>query len=59
MGQVVELPRRRRKAPSPENGKVPPRRRPNRATRTREHLTPTEVERLAPPGATRAGIKRC
>jgi integrase len=35
--------------PNTENGKVvplPPRRQPNRATRTREHLTPAEVERL-------------
>lgn len=47
MGQVVELPSHRRKPPNTVNGKVaPPRRRPNRAVRTREHLTPTEVERL-------------
>src|SRR5262245_23650794 len=46
MGQVVELPRRRRKHPSAVNGKVPPRRQPDRATRTREYLTPEEVERL-------------
>src|SRR5262245_45701151 len=46
MGQVVELPRRRRRAPSAVNGKVPPRRQPNRATRTREYLTPDEVDRL-------------
>jgi type 1 fimbriae regulatory protein FimB/type 1 fimbriae regulatory protein FimE len=35
--------------PNTKNGKVvqsPPRRQPNRATRTREHLTPGEVERL-------------
>jgi type 1 fimbriae regulatory protein FimB/type 1 fimbriae regulatory protein FimE len=46
MGQVVELPRRHRKTLSAINGKVPPRRRPNRAIRTREYLTPDEVERL-------------
>lgn len=47
MGQVVELPNRHRRAPIAENGKVtPPRRRPNRDLRTREYLTPTEVERL-------------
>jgi type 1 fimbriae regulatory protein FimB/type 1 fimbriae regulatory protein FimE len=46
MGQVVELPRRRRKTPNSVNGKVPPRRQPNRATRTREYLTPDEVDRL-------------
>jgi hypothetical protein len=36
--------------PAPVNGKVqwpaPPRRVPNRERRTREHLTPTEAERL-------------
>ena len=47
MGQVVELPKRSRKSPSAENGKViPPHRRPNRERRTREYLTPDEVERL-------------
>ena len=46
MGQVVELPGRRRKPPIAVNGKVPPRRRPNRVTRTREYLTPDEVNRL-------------
>ena len=47
MGQVIDLPRRRQKAPTTENGKVaPPRRRPNRAIRSREHLTPAEVEQL-------------
>jgi type 1 fimbriae regulatory protein FimB/type 1 fimbriae regulatory protein FimE len=47
MGQVVDLPKRRRKAPATENGKVaPPRRRPNRELRSREHLIPTEVEQL-------------
>ena len=47
MGQVLELPRRRRKAPIAVNGKVAlPRRRPNRDIRSREYLTPTEVEQL-------------
>ena len=46
MAQVIELPRRSRKSPIAKNGKVPPRRRPNRALRTREFLTPDEVERL-------------
>jgi len=47
MGQVVDLPTRCRAAPNAENGKVaPPRRRPNRESRTREYLTPSEVERL-------------
>lgn len=46
MGQVVELPSRRKKAPIVVNGKVPPRRQPNRATRTREYLTPEEVARM-------------
>ena len=46
MGQVVELPRRRRKPLIAVNGKVPPRRQANLATRTREYLTPDEVDRL-------------
>jgi type 1 fimbriae regulatory protein FimB/type 1 fimbriae regulatory protein FimE len=47
MGQVLDLPRRRKPAPSTENGKVAlPRRRPNRELRSREYLTPTEVETL-------------
>lgn len=47
MGQVLELPKRRRKAPIAENGKVAlPRRRPNRELRTREYLTPAEAEWL-------------
>src|SRR6516162_10322802 len=32
--------------PTPVNGTVPPRRRPNSETRDREHLTESEVERL-------------
>ncbi len=47
MGQVIEIRKRRRAAPNAVNGKVaPPRRKPNKATRTREHLTPTEMEAL-------------
>jgi type 1 fimbriae regulatory protein FimE len=47
MGQVIDLPRRQSKASSTENGKVrPPRRKSNRATRSREHLTPLEVGQL-------------
>ena len=47
MGQVLDLPRRRQPAPNAENGKVTlPRRRPNRELRSREYLTPTEVEQL-------------
>src|SRR5450759_2749325 len=47
MGQVIEIRKRRRAAPNALNGKVgPPRRKPNKATRTREHLTPTEIEAL-------------
>jgi type 1 fimbriae regulatory protein FimE len=47
MGQVIELRRRRKRAPNPVNGKVaPPRRKSNRDSRTREYLTPTEIESL-------------
>ena len=47
MGQVIELRKRRRAAPNAVKGKVgPPRRRPNHDTRTREYLTPTEMETL-------------
>jgi type 1 fimbriae regulatory protein FimB/type 1 fimbriae regulatory protein FimE len=47
MGQVLELPRHGRRAPTAENGKVaPPRRRPNRELRSREYLTPTEAAQL-------------
>src|SRR5712672_1874806 len=47
MGQVIELRKRRRAAPNAVKGKVgPPRRRPNQDTRTREYLTPTEMETL-------------
>jgi site-specific recombinase XerD len=47
MGQLLELPKRRRARPNAVNGKVaPPRRRPNTDTRSREYLTPSEVDRL-------------
>src|SRR5260370_27457785 len=47
MGQGIELRKRRRVAPNAESGKVaPPRRRPNQDTRTREYLTPGEIETL-------------
>ena len=50
MPQITHLRRVTTHAPSPVNGKVqtgsPPRRVPNSARRTREHLTPAEVERL-------------
>lgn len=44
---VVHLRPTARTTPTAENGKVaPPRHQPNRERRTREHLTPTEVEKL-------------
>jgi hypothetical protein len=47
MCQVVELPSRRKAARNAVNGNVrPPTRCPNRETRTREFLTPDEVDRL-------------
>jgi type 1 fimbriae regulatory protein FimE len=47
MGQVIDLPSRRRKAPNAVNGKVgPPPRRANREVRSREYLTPDEVVQL-------------
>jgi type 1 fimbriae regulatory protein FimB/type 1 fimbriae regulatory protein FimE len=46
MSKVVDLATRRSPAPMLEKGKVPPRRRPNSELRSREHLTPTEVEAL-------------
>jgi site-specific recombinase XerD len=47
MGQVIEIRKRRRTSPIAESGKVaPPRRKPNRSARTREYLTPAEVETL-------------
>ena len=47
MRQVVDLLARRGNEPNTVNGKVaPPRRRPNHETRTREYLTPPEVDSL-------------
>lgn len=50
MGKITHLRRVTAPVPRPVNGKVqtgiPPRRVPNSARRTREHLTPAEVERL-------------
>ena len=47
MSEVVEIPIRRKAQPMAKNGKVrPPTRRPNKASRPREYLTPDEVERL-------------
>lgn len=47
MTTVVQLKTRTRKTPNTQNGKVtPPRRIPNKDRRSREHLTPHEVEKL-------------
>jgi len=47
MGQILELSKPRPSRPIAVNGKVaPPRRRPNKDTRSREYLSPTEMERL-------------
>lgn len=47
MSTVLAFKRAKRNSPSIENGKVaPPRRVPNLERRSREHLTPAEVERL-------------
>lgn len=47
MATVVQIRPRRAKAPSAVNGKVtPPRRVENAARRSREHLTPSEVDKL-------------
>jgi type 1 fimbriae regulatory protein FimB/type 1 fimbriae regulatory protein FimE len=47
MGQVIELPKRRKTQRNIVNGKVtPPRRKSNRESRSREYLTPTEMETL-------------
>jgi type 1 fimbriae regulatory protein FimE len=47
MGQVIELPKRRRVTRNTVNGKVtPPRRKSNRESRGREYLTPAEMETL-------------
>lgn len=47
MGKVVQIRQSHRKAPNTQNGKVlPPRRMPNAQRRGREHLTPSEVDKL-------------
>ena len=47
MSKILRLPAARQTGPSTVNGKVsPPRRRKNRERRTREYLTPAEVERM-------------
>lgn len=47
MSHVVQLRPSKRKAPHIQNGKVtPPRRVKNKTRRAREHLTPTEVDKL-------------
>ncbi len=47
MATVVQLKPKTRKTPNTQNGKVaPPRRITNKARRSREHLTPDEVEKL-------------
>ena len=46
MAQVVDLKARRKSAPNIENGKVPPRRRPNNEVRSREYLTQDELDAL-------------
>jgi type 1 fimbriae regulatory protein FimE len=47
MGQIIELPTRRKATRKAVNGKVtPPRRKSNRDSRNREYLTPTEIESL-------------
>jgi len=47
MANVVHLRAAKRKVPNIQNGKVtPPRRVKNKSRRTREHLTPAEVDKL-------------
>lgn len=46
MATVLSFSNQTRAASSTVNGKVPPRRLPNKARRSREHLTPDEVDRL-------------
>lgn len=46
MSKVIELKPRSGRAPTTENGKVPPRRRKNREVRSREYLTDKEVTAL-------------
>src|SRR4051812_36039558 len=58
MSAVLAFKNRERRSPAIENGKVaPPRRVTNLERRTREHLTPTEVERLIA-AAAKAGRHR-
>jgi type 1 fimbriae regulatory protein FimE len=47
MNQIIDLATRRKALPIPESGRVnPPRRKSNKDSRSREYLTPTEVEAL-------------
>jgi integrase len=47
MSNVIDLPTRRQRQPSTQNGRVtPPRRRPNAETRSREYLTGDEIAKL-------------
>ena len=46
VSKVIPFRGAKRSVPVPLNGKVPPRRRKNSEVRSREHLTPDEVERL-------------
>ena len=48
--KVVSLRTKSKAAPSIENGKVPPPRRKNSELRSREYLTPDEVERIVTEG---------
>lgn len=46
VASVVRLPSARRQSPALQIGRVPRRRAPNSAVRSREYLTPDEVESL-------------
>lgn len=46
MSNVINLPARRQRQPDTLNGRVPPRRRPNAETRSREYLTADEIGKL-------------
>jgi len=46
MSNIIELSPKKKACPSIENGKVPPTRQKNAELRSREHLTPDEVEHL-------------
>ena len=55
MGEIIKLATRRSASPIAQNGKVaPPRRRKNVESRSREYLTPTEVQQLLK-GAAKSG----